>query len=118
MHAGRRAKVNAERTKMAFGLRPDRYPNKFAVMGMLDRDMRTIRAKVVPDVKRETLQNEVLNNIKYGSTVYTDSAVGYETLNQRFVHDVVNHAEQYVKGRVHTNGLENFWNLCKHNYAR
>jgi hypothetical protein len=25
----------------------------------------------------------------------------------------VNHAEAYVNGRVHTNGLENFWSLLK-----
>lgn len=113
MHAKRRAKINADRTKLAFGERPDRFPNKVAVMGILDRDLRKIRTKIVPDVRRETLQNEVLKNIKYGSTVYTDSAVGYETLHHRFVHDVVNHAETYVKGRVHTNGLENFWSLLK-----
>jgi transposase-like protein len=39
--------------------------------------------------------------------------VGYEHLHSRFVHDVVNHAETYVRGRVHTNGLENFWSLLK-----
>jgi len=54
------------------------------------------------------LQNEVLNEVRYGSNVYTDSAVGYDKLHFRFVHDVVNEAETYVKGRVHTNGLENF----------
>ncbi len=67
----------------------------------------------MPNVKRETLQNEVLNNVRYDSTVYTDDAVGYDKLHYRFVHDVVNHAETYVKGRVHTNGLENFWALLK-----
>jgi ISXO2-like transposase domain len=46
-------------------------------------------------------------------TVYTDDAVGYEHLHTRFVHDVVNHAETYVRGRVHTNGMENFWSLLK-----
>ena len=29
------------------------------------------------------------------------------------MHDFVNHTEAYVKGRVHTNGLENFWSLLK-----
>ena len=72
-----------------------------------------VRAKVVPDIKRDTLQNEVLSNVKYGSAVYTDSAVSYDKLHFRYIHDVVNHAEAYVKGRVHTNGLENFWSLLK-----
>jgi hypothetical protein len=59
------------------------------------------------------LQNAVLQNVRYGSTVYTDDAVGYDLLRNRFVHDVVSHAETYVKGRVHTNSLENFWSLLK-----
>jgi transposase-like protein len=80
---------------------------------MLDRELRQVRAAVVPNIKRETLQNEILSNVKYGTTVYTDDAVGYEHLHSRFVHDVVNHAETYVRGRVHTNGLENFWSLLK-----
>jgi transposase-like protein len=47
---------------------------------MLDRVSRQVRAKVVPNVKRETLQNEILNQIKGGSTVYTDSAASYDHL--------------------------------------
>jgi len=34
-------------------------------------------------------------------------------LNQKFQHEVIDHAERYVKGNVHTNGLENFWSLLK-----
>jgi transposase-like protein len=89
------------------------HGGKTAVQGIFDREARQVRAHIVPDVKRETLQNAVLNNVKYGSTVYTDNAVGYDLLHSRFVHDVVNHAETYVKGQVHTNGLENFWSLLK-----
>jgi transposase-like protein len=104
MHRDRRARWEAKRGGSV---------GKAVVMGILDRDARQIRAKVVPDVKRETLQNEVLQNVKYGSAVYTDDSVGYDKLHWRYVHDVVNHAEAYVKGRVHTNGLENFWCLLK-----
>ncbi|MGA9528416.1 MAG: IS1595 family transposase [Terriglobales bacterium] len=86
---------------------------KAIVQGIFDRDARQVRAQVVPDIKRETLQNAVLGNVKYGSTVYTDDAIGYDLLHSRFVHDVVCHAETYVKGRVHTNSLENFWSLLK-----
>jgi transposase-like protein len=88
---------------------------KTVVMGMLDRDARQVRAQVVPNVKRETLQGEVLENVKYGSPVFTDSAVPYDDLRSRYVHEVVNHMEKYVDGRVHTNGLENFWSLLKRN---
>jgi transposase-like protein len=94
-----------------------RYANKTAVLGILDRNTRQVRAKVVPNVKRETLQNEILKNIHHGSAVYTDQAVAYDKLKDNFIHDTVNHIDAYVKGNVHTNGLENFWSLMKRNLA-
>ncbi len=88
--------------------------NKVVVMGMLDRDARKVRAKVVPNVKRETLQAEILNQIELGSTVYTDRATSYDHLAvQEYVHETVNHVEEYVRGQVHTQGIENFWSLLK-----
>ena len=91
------------------------HHGKTIVLGMLDRDQRTIRAKVLPNVQRETLQNEVLKSVKFGSKVYTDNSYGYDLLHSRFIHEFVNHAERYVNGQVHTNGLENFWSLLKRN---
>src|SRR5271157_6168155 len=98
--------------KLAYNIRGG-AKGKTIVIGMLDRDLREVRAKVVPNVKRDTLQGEVMNNVKYGSRVFTDEAVGYDLLHSRFVHDVVNHMETYVNGQVHTNGIENFWSLLK-----
>jgi transposase-like protein len=87
---------------------------KTIVQGILDRNLRQVRAKVVPNVTRETLQDEILKNVKYGSTVYTDNAVAYDNgMQRRFVHDVVNKTETYVRGQVHVNGMENFWSLLK-----
>lgn len=87
---------------------------KVPVMGMLDRELRQVRAKVVPNVRRETLQNEILNQIEKGSKVYTDSAPAYDLLKaQDYVHEAVNHVEEYVRGHVHTQGIENFWSLLK-----
>src|SRR6202162_239681 len=87
---------------------------KTIVQGILDRNLRKVRATVVPNVTRETLQNQILKNVKFGSTVYTDSAVAYDNgMQRRFVHDFVNKTEAYVKGRVHVNGMENFWSLLK-----
>jgi transposase-like protein len=118
MHKGR---VKAMRSQMpvdrADGYESPRYDNKAIVVGMYDRESRQVRAKVIPNTKRETLQREILSNVKYGSTVYTDSAVGYDLLRRRYVHDTVNHAECYVNGQVHTNSLENFWSLMKRNLA-
>ena len=86
---------------------------KTVVQGFLDRELRQVRSKVVPNVKRETLQNEVLREVKHGSKVYTDQAVQYDNLRSRFVHEVVNKMEHYVDGQVHVNGIENFWCLLK-----
>jgi hypothetical protein len=80
------------------------FPRKdtsVAVMGMLDRDSRQVRAQSVPNVKRETLQNEILKQIERGSTVYTDGWVGYDDLAaQEYIHATVNHVEEYVRGQV------------------
>jgi transposase-like protein len=87
---------------------------KTIVQGLLDRNAREVRAKVVPNVTRETLQNEILKNVKYGTKIYTDEAVAYEQgMQWRFVHEFVNKSETYVRGQVHVNGMENFWSLLK-----
>jgi transposase-like protein len=104
MHAVRRNSLKA-------GLKAD---HKTVVMGMLERNTRQVRAKVIPNVKRETLQKEILSNIERKSSIHTDSHVGYEGLKVRdFVHETVTHIEEYVRGEVHTNGIENFWSLLK-----
>ena len=89
--------------------------NKTAVMGMLNRQTREVRAKVVPNVKRETLQNEILKNVGFNAHVFTDQAVAYDGMDKvkNFTHKTVNHLTEYVNGRVHTNGIENFWSLLK-----
>ena len=87
---------------------------KTIVMGFLDRNAREVRAKVIPNVKRETLQAEVLANVDKRARVYTDSFKGYNGLDARFyVHEVVDHLQTYVSGQVHTQGIENFWSLLK-----
>jgi transposase-like protein len=91
------------------------HHGKAVVIGILDRSARKVRTKVLPNVQRETFQNEVLSNVKYGSKVYTDNAYGYDKLHARYIHEFVNHSERYVNGQVHTNGLENFWSLLKRN---
>jgi hypothetical protein len=48
-----------------------------------------------------------------GSELFTDAARGYSGLGDAFKHEVVDHAVEYVRGQVHTNGIENFWSLLK-----
>src|SRR5205814_1290099 len=87
---------------------------KTTVHGMIDRETREVRAAVIPNVKRATLQEKILNNVHPGSTVYTDELPSYKyALAEKFVHEVVNHSQEYVNGQVHTNCIENFWSLLK-----
>jgi transposase-like protein len=86
--------------------------DKTAVMGILERGGK-VRATVVPNRRKGTLQAEVRKHVEAGAALYTDALLSYEGLAGEYVHQVVDHAVQYVDGRVHTNGLENFWSLLK-----
>src|SRR6266545_2241419 len=85
---------------------------KVAVMGLLERHGQ-IRTMVVAGTKRRHLQSEVHKHVEQGSTVYTDALRSYRTLGEDYIHNVINHAERYVNGHIHTNGIENFWSLLK-----
>lgn len=84
MHANRR---------LALAL--NRRDKKAAVTGVFDRESRQIRAKVVPNVKRETLQNEILEQVERGSRLYTDGAPVYDDISaQDYIHAAVNHINE------------------------
>jgi transposase-like protein len=88
--------------------------DKTAVVGVLKRgETSEVRAAVVPDRKARTLQTHVRGEVEEGSSVFTDSLGSYSGLGEDFAHEVVDHAEMYVDGQVHTNGIENFWALLK-----
>jgi len=68
---------------------------------------------VVPNRKKKTLSPEVRQNVTPGAEVYTDALKSYDDLGTDYVHQVIDHAEAYVNGKIHTNGMENFWSLLK-----
>ena len=72
----------------------------------------TVRAKVCKTRRKPELHALIRENVEAGSAVYSDALKSYDGLNE-FVHQVVDHAVEYVRGKVHTNGLENFWCLFK-----
>ncbi len=90
---------------------------KSAVMGLLERHgpdgHSHVRVKPIPNVRRKTLAPEVRQHVEPGSAVFTDAFTAYTGLSADYTHQVIDHAEAYAKGRVHTNGLENFWSLLK-----
>jgi hypothetical protein len=102
MHAGKRAlRITGTGGK-----------DKTAVMGILQRGG-NVRATVIPNRKKKALQAEVRKHVEAGSALYTDFLLSYEGLAGDYAHQVVDHAVEYVRGQVHTNGLENFWSLLK-----
>jgi len=86
--------------------------DKAAVVGILERGGQ-VRAAVIPNRRKSVLQEAVKNDVAAGSALYTDALLSYDGLSSDYAHRVIDHAEKYVDGRVHTNGLENFWSLLK-----
>jgi len=85
---------------------------KVIVQGLFERGGR-VRAMIVKDQKRGTLQAQVYKHVEPGSAVYTDALASYLGLDVNYIHAMIDHAKGYVEGRVHTNGIENFWSLLK-----
>jgi transposase-like protein len=86
--------------------------NKTIVTGILERKGK-VRATVVHDRKKKTLAPFVLGNVEKGATIHSDEFSKGWYADDQFIHNVVNHAVEYVNGNVHTNGMENFWSLLK-----
>ena len=90
---------------------------KTAVVGVKDRQTKTVAAKVVDRVNSRTLVGMVVDHAEPGSTVYTDEHRGYRPLGGRYDHGTVKHSVgEYVDGMAHTNGVESFWALLKRGY--
>jgi transposase-like protein len=84
--------------------------DKTAVLGILERGGK-VRTIVVPSRRKHTLQREVRNHVAAGAALYTDALQSYDGLSQDYAHKVIDHAEEYVDGKVHTKELENLWSL-------
>ena len=85
---------------------------KTPVIGILERGGE-VRANVIANRKKHAINTEIGKHIEAGSVLYTDSLPSYSFLPAGYQHEVIDHAEGYVNGQVHTNGLENFWSLLK-----
>jgi transposase-like protein len=86
--------------------------DKVGVMGILERGGE-VRAQVIPDSSLKTLQGGIKSHVEKGAELFTDSFWSYRGLDSEYAHQVINHALEYVRGNVHTNGMENFWSLLK-----
>lgn len=102
MHKDRRAK------KITGGGVKDKTP----VFAVLERDGR-VKAQVLPNTRKTTLQDAVRSSVEPGASIYSDAHHAYKGLSDEYGHEVVDHAVAYVDGKIHTNGLENFFSLLK-----
>jgi transposase-like protein len=90
---------------------------KEAVLGIVERgsDKGPSRIKTVhlPNVRRKTLAPEIRAAVEGGSHLYTDALKSYLGLSDDYTHEMIDHAIEFVRGKVHTNNIENFWSLLK-----
>lgn len=89
-----------------------KWNNKALVFGVLERGGE-VRAHVIEDRGKAILHPIIKEHVAKGSTLYSDDWTAYDGLRGEYDHEVINHAEKYVDGLVHTNGMENFWSLLK-----
>jgi transposase-like protein len=86
-------------------------------MGLLQRHPEKGKSRVrtlpINSIRTYRLNQEVSTRVEDGATVYTDALKSYAPLSLYYEHKVIDHAEKYVDGQVHTNGLENYWSLLK-----
>ena len=108
---------NMHRDKRGKKIRGTGGSGKAIVMGMLERGTiakhSKVRATVVPSNSCAELQAKIWQHVELGSELYTDALKSYRGLQSEYVHQVVDHAVEYVRGNVHTNTIENFWSLLK-----
>src|SRR5262249_16235756 len=89
-----------------------RFTTGTVVMGMLERGGK-VRASVIPDRTKASMQPLVRGSVEKGSTIHSDEHGHHWRMSDEYAHQIVNHLEAYVDGNIHTNGLENFWSLLK-----
>ena len=109
MHAAKRKRLGISQSRSMIG--------KVAVMGLLERHGEKgsqIRMQVVSNRRKHQLEETIAAHVEIGATLHTDALRSYDRMGQHgYIHNVIDHAETYVDGQVHTNGLENFWSLLK-----
>jgi transposase-like protein len=108
---------NMSATRRAKTITGSGVSGKEVVMGVLKRgtaaEASTVTAKHIPNRRKSQVQAAVRDAAEPGSTIYTDALMSYAGLAADYVHEAVDHAVEFVRDNVHTNGMENFWSLFK-----
>lgn len=115
---GKARNMHKDRKLKTLGANVNGMVGKAAVFGALERHgpdgHSRVRVRTIADNRRGTIEGAVRENIAQGAELMTDGLGSYRFLGGEYVHNVVEHdANEYVRGAVHTNGIENFWSLLK-----
>jgi transposase-like protein len=111
MHTSRKEKIRAEST--AKGAATQRSSiGKTLVQAVLERDGE-VRTQIIDSLHLEPRLSYLRENVEEGSQVMTDEGYDSPATGETFIHEFVNHQEEYVRGNVHCNGVENFWSLLQ-----
>jgi transposase-like protein len=111
LQGGRARNMHKSRKARMLGGAKGGVVGKIAVQGLLERHGK-VRTRVVGDIRKRDLVDGIKQHVEAGTNLYTDDVFVYDGI-EAYNHQVINHAEKYVDGQVHTNGLENFWSLLK-----
>jgi transposase-like protein len=89
------------------------WAKKAPVFGIKERGGR-VRAQAMPQIKQDKVERVLWNNIdRDNSRLMSDEHPYYMHISKALPHDVIRHKSEYVRGEVHTQGIESFWALLK-----
>jgi transposase-like protein len=115
-YIGGRAENMHEWRRLLSGVQGRGTVGKAIVFGVLQRNTKDqasqVKVKVIKNTKKPTLQTAVRASVEPGANLYTDALPSYQGMGE-YTHEAVDHVTQYVRGNVHTNGIENYWSLFK-----
>jgi transposase-like protein len=89
------------------------YERKTPVFGIRERDG-NVRAMVMPTVSQKAVERAMFHAVdRAKARLMTDEHPVYAKMAQMLPHDVIRHNSEYVRGEVHTQGIESFWAILK-----
>jgi transposase-like protein len=104
-----------------------RGTKKAAVIGAVERGGKVVAKVAKPGSLSAKGINKFITRFvdKAGTILITDEYSGYNRVSEHMLHAVINHAQAYADGQIHTNTIEGFWALLKrawygshHHYSR
>lgn len=103
---------NMHKDKRMKLLRNEGRFRKAVVIGMLERKGE-VRTAMLNRASGKLIEQAIREHVVPGSNLFSDEAHAYLKVGKDYAHKVINHAETYVNGNIHTNSIESFWSLLK-----